>query len=279
MVELSAPRATGVNVASHRDMNVDVPVAAPLDSNHYVVSEKRARRALATSARRTRLASGATLALPAVGLVAGGWLVSKGARAIGLSVIGASIGLAFTRWQLARVVTESASYAVKERIGPIEIRRYPAHMIAETSLLTEETPSWEESLEEGFRRLAGYINGKNESGSRIAMTAPVYMTKPETDWRRTMSFVMPADIPGDDLPRPRDGRIRLREVPAQDVAVLGFRGNYKSALPAKKARELLEYLREAGMRTVGDVSFAGYDAPWTMSGLRRNEVSIAVEHH
>lgn len=254
------------------------------------------KRALAVRAQRVRRINRASLVLPAAGIAAGAWLLSRGPkrRALGLGALGASLGLGLARWQLQRLVTESVPYTVQMRLGEIEVRRYPPQIWAETVV---EGASWTEALHDGFRRLAAYIFGGNNESARLTMTAPVLssysasdadqqleMTAPVpadaggANERRdhTVAFVMPSDRDLDSLPAPRDRRVRLREVPQRRVAALRFRGNYESGLPYQKRDELLQRLREAGLSWHGEPRFAGYDPPTTWSPLRRNEVLIEL---
>jgi hypothetical protein len=248
---------------------------------------------LAMRARRTRWAGRFSAAAPLVGIAAGAWLaLGPRRRAVGLGALGASIGLGLVRWQLQRWVTEQAPYELQATLGEIELRSYPDQIHAET---TVEGMSWERALSEGFERLAGYIFGGNQrstdssgaeksangAGENLSMTAPVFASVVGSDGREsqeyTVSFVMPIDRSLAELPAPLDSRIRLREVPARIVAVLPFRGNYKTALPREKSEELLSRLYGAGLPTRGDVWFAGYDPPSTLPALRRNEVLVELE--
>jgi hypothetical protein len=65
--------------------------------------------------------------------------------------------------------TEQASYRVVESHGNIELRDYPAMIIAETEVAGER----KQAIQAGFRAIAGYIFGGNQSSEKIAMTAPV----------------------------------------------------------------------------------------------------------
>ncbi len=69
---------------------------------------------------------------------------------------------------MARQVAEPA-FTVVSRHERFEIRLYASYVVAETRVAGEYWPS----LNEGFRRLAGYIFGGNRSQAKIAMTAPV----------------------------------------------------------------------------------------------------------
>ena len=64
---------------------------------------------------------------------------------------------------------EEPSYSVLSNDGDVEVRKYAPQIVATTEVEGDR----EAALSEGFRRLAGYIFGKNRSKTKIAMTAPV----------------------------------------------------------------------------------------------------------
>jgi hypothetical protein len=74
---------------------------------------------------------------------------------MGAGVLGAA---ALARWQLARWFTPQPRYEIEGRVGDLEVRRYGAHWVAET---TVSDVTWDQALHEGFRRLAAYILGDN----------------------------------------------------------------------------------------------------------------------
>jgi hypothetical protein len=201
---------------------------------------------------------------------------------------GVATGLAIARWQLARAFTQQPPYEVERRIGPLEIRRYPPMVVAETTLSRR---NWDGALEEGFRRLAGYIFGANSSRrndhqnlqasgqparEKLPMSAPVTTLFLPAE-EHTVAFVMPADRDVASLPAPRDDRIHLRPLGARSVAVLRFSGSPRRAPVPEKIRELLEKVERFGWRARGEPSFAAYDPPTTLPFLRRNEVWVEVE--
>jgi hypothetical protein len=262
---------------------------------------KNQRTVLSSRAQKTRWLGRASLALPLVGAAAGAWLFSRGSerRAAALGTLGASLGLGLVRWQLQRLVTENIPYELEATLGDIEFRSYPSQVWAETLV---EQSTWRQALDEGFHRIAGYIFGDNDGGERLristsvqsshlhrasavspkpgeklSMTTPVFASlSDDAVADRTVAFVMPADRDLRDLPKPRDSRVRLRVIPERLVAVLMFRGNYRSGLPQKKGKALLGQLQSAGIKTRGEVTFAGYDPPTTIGALRRNEVMIEL---
>lgn len=66
-------------------------------------------------------------------------------------------------------MTGQQPYEVVDRRGGFELRRYPAHLVAEI----EVNDSFNEAPNRAFRPLAGFINGANRTRRQIAMTAPV----------------------------------------------------------------------------------------------------------
>lgn len=226
--------------------------------------------------QRTRFFEQASLILPIAGLGIGGLLALRGGsqRDAGLATLGVSFGAMLMRWQLARVVAEEARYQVEVTDGDFEVRHYAARVQAETVL---NAAPWERSLNDGFDRLASYIFGGNAKGEKIAMTTPVMITIGATDRAtRSVAFKMPDSHPLETLPEPSDRRITLRRVPPRRVAALSFSGRYGGEPPLRKKQELIGRVRAAGLLPIGDVTFAGYDAPWTLPWLRRNEVLIEV---
>jgi len=227
--------------------------------------------------RRTQLVERASLLLPWAGVGIGAWCALRAdwsARQIGLATFGSSLAFMLTRWQLARWFSEQPHYEIEAMEGNFEVRQYAPRVHAETVL---NAAPWQQSLKEGFRRLARYISGENAREQKIAMTAPVLVTVGATDRAtRTVAFKMPESERFESLPAPKDRQITLRRIPARRIATLTYHGRYGSEIPAKKRQELLTRVRAAGLLPIGDVTFAGYDAPWTLPWLRRNEVQVEL---
>lgn len=165
---------------------------------------------------------------------------------------------------------EEAPYERERTVAGVEIRRYPAAIVAET----EVEGGYRESLYAGFRRLAGYLFGRNARAQTLALTAPVAATA-EAPRRYTVRLVLPP-APAEALPRPLDERVRLRPVPARRAAALRFGGRAtEEALRARQA-ELASRLALAGLAAAGAPELAQYDPPWTPGPLRRNEVIVTL---
>lgn len=227
--------------------------------------------------RRTRFFEQSSLILPFVGMAAGAWGMLRGnarARQIGVTTVGCSLAAMLVRWQLGRLFSEKARYEIESIDGHFEVRQYAPRVQAETVL---NAAPWKQSLQEGFERLAHYIDSGNSRRMKIAMTAPVMVTVGATDRAtRTVAFKMPDSEPFDSLPTPNDRQITLRRIPARRVASLRYSGRYATEIPAQKRQELLTRVRAAGLLPIGDVSFAGYDPPWTLAWLRHNELLVEL---
>jgi hypothetical protein len=185
---------------------------------------------------------------------------------------------------------EEPAYSVERLNGEFEIRRYGQRIAAETTVNADE----ESARNVGFRRLAGYIFGGNQSNTKIAMTAPVAqqadrqsgekiaMTAPvsqeaggEGEW--VIRFFMPADKTMNSLPEPHDALVRLVTVPAQTVAVRRFSGSRSRGAVASQTAELMSALRDDGFEPTGIPAAWFYDPPWTVPIMRRNEIAVAVK--
>ena len=185
--------------------------------------------------------------------------------------------------------SEMPDYEVLMKEGNKEIRYYEPYIVAKTTVQGE----FKEAQSAAFRILAGYIFGANEKQQEISMTAPVVqkpaaeretipMTAPviqrpsEDGW--VMTFMMPSNYTLEDLPNPIDKRVILEAVPARYTAALRYTWLGSKARNDEKAAELQAWL--AGLKGYEPISppmYAGYDPPWTLPFLRRNEIMIEVK--
>ena len=161
-------------------------------------------------------------------------------------------------------MTQQQPYEAIGRWGEVEIRRYPAHTIAEVVV----DGDFDDAGNRGFRPLFGYIQG------RIAMTAPVVQTR--GDDRHSVAFVMPKGRDLDTLPPPTDPRVHLRVVPEQVAAALKFSGRGNAGDLDRRGRQLLSSLADAPWQPVGAVRLARFNAPFIPPFLRHNEVVVDV---
>lgn len=179
---------------------------------------------------------------------------------------------------------EQAVYVVLRQGHGYEVRRYPTHLVAQTTVLG----SYDEALRNGFRIIAAYIFGNNVSRQTIAMTAPVTeqqsekvaMTAPVMaeikEHSRTIAFIMPGSYTLETLPIPKDDRVKIAQVSEQNMAVLRFSWFRSERRVERKKAELLSLLRADDIQPIGVPIFAGYNAPWTPPWFTRNEVLVQI---
>ena len=166
---------------------------------------------------------------------------------------------------------EKQQYQVIKKDGNIEIRYYPPATFA---TIKSSAKNYRELASSGFRKIAGYIFGGNESSSKIAMTSPVHMDISEEG--SSMSFVMPSEYDIKRLPRPNDTTVQLHETPGEYVAAIEFGGFANDASIKKYAAQLEKSLEEKGIKPIGHFRYLGYNPPYQIIA-RKNEVIVAVE--
>lgn len=177
------------------------------------------------------------------------------------------IGFIFYSFKVKDI--EMPKYRVVKKLGEVEIREYPSWILAQTSLKKSD---YDQEGSNGFRTVAGYIFGGNQSQQKIAMTAPVIMKMGDS---ASMSFVMPSEYNMQDLPTPSNNQVKLIQENSKILAVIRF-GGYSSTDKIKKyADQLYSELKSNKLETRGELLFLGYNAPWDVTN-RRNEVAIEL---
>jgi len=174
---------------------------------------------------------------------------------------------------------EEPEYRLILSEGNKELRQYPALVVARTFM----SGSYEQTGNDSFRILAGYIFGKNrpkdsgegDGSTKIPMTAPVLQEKTQDGWR--MSFVMPSAENLSSLPEPMDDRVDVEELPEFRVAAIRYTGLTSERKITEKAAELEAWLLEKGIKAAGKPLSARYDPPWTIPFFRRNEVLLITQ--
>ena len=172
--------------------------------------------------------------------------------------------LTITGCRTSRSGYKSAPYSVARSDGDFELRDYPSLKLVETTMKDGGAGG-------SFNRLFRFISGGNEAGQKIAMTTPVFMAGGES----TMAFVMPEDL--GNVPRPTDGLVTVRQLPAGRFAVLRFSGG-RGSLQETEHLERLKVWVAGQQLPVSTAPVYGYfDPPWTPPFLRRNEVMLRVD--
>ncbi len=168
-----------------------------------------------------------------------------------------------------RSTFETAPYRVVATLSPtVEVRTYGPSVVVET-----------DGGGDGFSRLFRYIAGANRRNETIAMTTPVeergaaFGRVPPSGDASTMRFVLPAKVSGDP-PQPDDPGLRISRLPERTLAAIRFSGRLDGRSVEAQAAKLRGVLAAAGRTTVGAPYVLGYDPPFTLPFLRRNEVAI-----
>lgn len=202
------------------------------------------------------------------------------------------------------MATEEPVFEVITKETDFEIRQYRPFIVAEVYVDGDLS----EASSKGFRLIADYIFGNNESAKgatdkaaeKIAMTAPVTvepvavsakiaMTAPVTvepqvgnaekmaqakRWK--VHFVMPAEYTIETLPKPKNPLVSLREVSGKLQAVLVFAGFASESRVQEKTDELIAWLNTKQIKPIATPQLARYNPPWTLPFFRRNEIMVEI---
>jgi len=167
--------------------------------------------------------------------------------------------------------TEEQKYTVILNDKDFEIRFYPSATIA---TINSNAKTYKELSGPGFRKLAGYIFGGNETNTSISMTSPVHMNI--NDSVSSMSFVMPSSYNQESLPKPNDPNVLIQKTPDEYVAVLRFGGFASDKDLIDYSEKLHDILKEKGITSYGHARFLGYNPPFQLVN-RRNEIIVSVK--
>lgn len=186
----------------------------------------------------------------------------------GFKMSGLSLILMALLLSMSAIAIEEPRYTVLEKIDDrIEVRQYEAQVVAVTPM--------SESQNNGFRVLAGYIFGGNDKDEKIAMTAPVATTMAGD--QREMTFMMPNEYTLESLPKPLDGRVDFRAVPAYTAVVIRFSGRATDKNVQAAWADLSAFLAERDWQIEGVPTLNQYDPPWTLPFMRRNEIIVPMK--
>ncbi len=206
---------------------------------------------------------------------------------IGLAIIGGLAAIAVGTWVYIVSNVEQPTYVVVTKDGPIEIRDYPALVVAEVTRRGDRNSA----VRAGFSPLAAYIFAKDRSGESISMTAPVTQARetiavtapvtqaPSSDGTWLIRFIMPAKYTLSTLPQAGSDDVRLLQAPATRRAAIRFSGVATDASIAANENALREWLASRNFLVVGVPTYAYYNDPLTPGPLRRNEVMFDVKQN
>jgi len=169
------------------------------------------------------------------------------------------------------VSVKVAPYKVIDADGAFEIRHYERLILVSTNMLDGM-----DSASAPFYKLFGYISGKNAKTEEIAMTAPVFMNQ-AGQTTEAMSFVLPEGFSLAMAPSPSDSTVTLTELSDYTVAVISFTGFLNQDSISAHRALLQNWIADRGLKITGEAKAAGYNPPFTLPFLRRNEIVIPVK--
>lgn len=182
---------------------------------------------------------------------------------------------------------EKTPYTTVLQDEAIEIREYPLLVIVSTL----SSGDFDEATSASFRRLFKYISGNNitrqkidmtapalieEKSPKIEMTAPVLIAEEGESWK--MSFHLPSEYMFETAPEPTDRQVFLEQIKPQKTATLRFSGLLRRKKVEAMRQELIKWLDKKGYAyNAEEYKVAGYNPPWTIPFLRRNEIMIPIK--
>ena len=186
-------------------------------------------------------------------------------------------------WMGAAMAIEEPAYKVVATAGDYEVRHYAPMMVAQVLV----DGDMDAASSKGFRLIADYIFGNNQSAqtassAKIAMTAPV-TAEPQTaelDMQTAnkwlIHFVMPSQYTLENIPKPKNDAVSLRQIPEKHFVVFKYSGFNTTAKIQHLTEETISWAKGKGMQIVGAPRLSRYDPPWTLPMFRRNEIMIEV---
>jgi hypothetical protein len=167
--------------------------------------------------------------------------------------------------------TPQQNYRVVFTDGEVEIRYYPsAHLVK-----VRKDGEFDSSRYAGFRSLAAYIFGDNQTEQKIAMTAPVIYTHDKNTQASEMSFVLPESVPVGSEPSPKSKEIFFEETAPAYLAVISRGGWPNQKDLDKMAKTLSVILETKNLTPEGEFEYRYYNSPFDLFN-RNTEVSIKI---
>ena len=165
---------------------------------------------------------------------------------------------------------EIAPYEILEKEDALELRYYKRLVLVTTAM-----PTGMHDQRDPFNKLFDYISGKNVSKKEMPMTAPVFLEQ-ANETTEFMSFVLPENFSFETAPIPKDPAVKLEEIVKYTVAAIRFSGSFNQDNINTHKIILEEWIARKGFEKRGPAKAAGYNPPFTIPALRRNEVLIPV---
>jgi DNA gyrase inhibitor GyrI len=165
------------------------------------------------------------------------------------------------------MANEQPDYTVIKKDNEFEIRQYTNFLTATVETEGER----DDAIGKGFRILFKYISGENKNKENISMTVPV-MQKSIGANKWNVSFVVPKKFNLQNVPQPDNQNVKIINNQNLKVIVITFSGLFSDANIKENETKLRNYIRDKGLKIEEPAIYAGYNAPWTLWFLKRNEV-------
>ena len=207
-----------------------------------------------------------------------------------LIIVGGVIVCALCIWIIGSYIAvrtlEEPKYTIISQQEWYEVRQYNSYLAAQV----EVNGTQDQALNSGFRLLAGYIFGWNNSGDSIAMTVPVSETQSEqismtlpvsntlaSGNTRIVQFSMPSKYTLENIPKPNNNSVQLKQIYGYKAAVLRYGWySYESRVEKMKIK-LTDFLTRDSQLILWDISSAQYNPPFSFPLMRRNEIIIPIQ--
>ena len=115
------------------------------------------------------------------------------------------------------------------------------------------------------------------SATSTALVSQSSSSDPERSGEYLITFVMPSEFTLETLPKPKDDRVHLKEIPGKLMAARRYSGSWSREKYLRHEKTLVQSIEEAGYERIAEPIFARYNAPFTLPLLRRNEVLVEVK--
>jgi len=165
------------------------------------------------------------------------------------------------------MANEQPDYTVIKKDNEFEIRQYTNFLTATVETEGER----DDAIGKGFRILFKYISGENKNKESISMTVPV-MQKSVGANKWNVSFVVPKKFNLQNVPQPDNQSVKIINNSNLKVIVIYFSVLFSDANIRGNETKLRNYIKEKGLKIEESAIYAGYNAPWTLWFLKRNEV-------
>lgn len=172
----------------------------------------------------------------------------------------------------SRSAYESAEFTTISSDGPFEVRSYPDLWLASTPSKIDA-----QGGDGGFMRLFRYISGNNKEQQKIAMTTPVFMESGTNQEPEQMGFVLPKKFTENDIPKPSQSDVNVKQRHGGKFAVYRFSGRLNRQTMRDAEEKLHEWMKLRDLTSSTPPEVAGYDPPWIPGPFRLNEILFRLD--